>query len=146
MYTYFVRDGLINGVEGRVAAEAVLGDPQVDGWYYIFDGMDDGAGPYPTQHEAARAGAVSVVTEMYHIHSAGNEVSYTAIVVLPDDTWAYYVRTRGYKVPLLGIQVPKVAPSARAGWPTLTGVLGTALAIWPHHLVETREWCPPPGS
>jgi hypothetical protein len=49
--TYFVLNGLINGEEGMMAIPAGGGDdhPQADGWYFIVDGMDDGAGPYDNQ-------------------------------------------------------------------------------------------------
>lgn len=56
--TYFVLNGLINGEEGVMAIPAVGGNdlPQADGWYFIVDGMDDGAGPFTRKISAIKNG------------------------------------------------------------------------------------------
>lgn len=57
--TFFVLNGLLNGEEGVEAATAGFGVILADGWYYIFDGMDDGAGTYKSQQAAEKAAVES---------------------------------------------------------------------------------------
>jgi hypothetical protein len=56
---YFVLNGLWNGEEGMFAlptgADGPDDEPQKDGWYWITDGMDDGAGPHKSRDAAIRA-------------------------------------------------------------------------------------------
>lgn len=63
MRVYRVIGGLINGEPDMYAAtsegEALV---QPDGWYYIYDGMDDGAGPFPCEQDARWRGTLSHLT------------------------------------------------------------------------------------
>lgn len=49
---YFVKNGLFNGEEGTFAVPCGGTKPQADGWYFMFEDMDDGIGPYPSREVA----------------------------------------------------------------------------------------------
>lgn len=52
---FFVLNGLMNGEEGEMAMTCGVGETMPDGWYYIFDGMDDGQGPSASRRGAETA-------------------------------------------------------------------------------------------
>lgn len=52
---YFVLNGLLNGESGVYAKTCGIGEQQPDGWYFMFDGMDDGIGPYGSREDAEEA-------------------------------------------------------------------------------------------
>jgi hypothetical protein len=54
--TYFVLNGLWNGEEGMLAIPMgpPTAPPQKDGWYWLWDGMEDGKGPYTSEAAACR--------------------------------------------------------------------------------------------